>query len=108
MTCSIVNTPKKEDISIANNGIKEVRDIIISDQYDVVILDEANIAIFYNLFSLEELIDVLMQKPESMEIIITGRYAMPELIEVADLATEMNEVKHYYKKGVQARLGIEY
>lgn len=82
--------------------------VIKSGEYDVIVLDEANIAIFYNLFSAQELIDVLKFKQDSTEIIITGRYAAPELIEIADLVTEMKEVKHYYTQGVQARLGIEY
>jgi len=70
-------------------------------------LDEANIAIYYNLFSVEELIDVLKRKPEQTEIIITGRYAADKLIEFADLVTEMKEIKHYYNRGIKARIGIE-
>jgi cob(I)alamin adenosyltransferase len=73
----------------------------------MVILDEANIAIFYNLFMAAELIDVLKRKPEAVEIVITGRYASPEIIEMADLVTEMKEVKHYYTQGVMAREGVE-
>lgn len=70
-------------------------------------LDEANIAVYYNLFTDEELINIIRQKPEQTEIIITGRYASDKLIEFADLVTEMKEVKHYYNQGVQARKGIE-
>lgn len=70
-------------------------------------LDEANIAVYYNLFTDEELINIIRQKPEQTEIIITGRYASDKLIEFADLVTEMKEVKHYYNQGVQARIGIE-
>lgn len=106
--CFIRDTPKQADIDAARNGLKEVSDAIKSGEYDVIVLDEANIAIFYNLFSAQELIDVLKFKQYSTEIIITGRYAAPELIEIADLVTEMKEVKHYYTQGVQARLGIEY
>ena len=107
LTCFIRNTPKQEDIDIARKGLKEVTDIILSGEYDIVVLDEANIAIYYGLFSADELIKVLKQKPEKTEIIITGRYAVPELIAVADLVTEMKEVKHYYTQGVDARIGIE-
>jgi cob(I)alamin adenosyltransferase len=107
LDCFIINKPTQADIEAARKGLKEVSDIIMSGEYDVVILDEANIAIFYGLFSADELIRVLRQKPCETEIVITGRYAVTELIEAADLVTEMQEVKHYYNKGVEARTGIE-
>ena len=107
LSCFIRDTPTQADIEMAKEGFKEVSEIILSGKYDIIVLDEANIAIFYKLFSANELIAVLKQKPEETEIIITGRYAAPELIEVADLVTEMLEVKHYYQKGVNARVGIE-
>jgi len=104
----IRDTPSQADIECARKGLQEVSEVIFSGQYDMVVLDEANIAIFYNLFSVDELIKVLQQKPDETEIIITGRYAAPKLIEFADLVTEMKEIKHYYQKGVEARLGIEF
>ena len=107
LDCFIYNKPKQEDIDIARKGFQEVSEIILSGKYDVVVLDEANIAIYYNLFSVEELIDVLKRKPEQTEIIITGRYAADKLIEFADLVTEMKEIKHYYNRGIKARIGIE-
>jgi cob(I)alamin adenosyltransferase len=107
LDCFIVNTPKQADIDIAREGLKEIADVVSSGEYDVVVLDEANIAVFYQLFSANELILILKQKREDTEIVITGRYAVPELVEIADLVTEMKEVKHYYTKGVNARLGIE-
>ena len=73
----------------------------------MIVLDEANIAIYYNLFTDDELINIIKQKPDETEIIITGRYATDKLIEFADLVTEMKEIKHYYNQGVQARKGIE-
>jgi cob(I)alamin adenosyltransferase len=108
LDCFIINTPTQQDIDIARKGFKEIADIIQSKEYDVIILDEANIAVFYNLFSIDDLIDLLKQKPEQTEIIITGRYAFAQLIEIADLVTEMKEVKHYYTDGVEARKGIEF
>ena len=105
--CFIYDKPTQADIDIARKGLEEVTSVILSGKYDVVVLDEASIAIFYKLFSVDELITVLKQKPESTEIIITGRYAPPELIEFADLVTEMKEIKHYYQQGVEARVGIE-
>lgn len=106
--CFIVKAPTSEDIQVARNGLVEVAGIIASGKYDMVVLDEATIAIYYELFSVSELIGVLLKKPEETEVVITGRYAPEELIELADLVTEMKEVKHYYAKGVQARKGIEY
>ena len=78
-----------------------------SGEYQLVILDEANVAVHFNLFSVNDLLEVIDTKPEQVELVITGRYADPKVIEKADLVTEMREVKHYYNKGVQARLGIE-
>lgn len=80
----------------------------MSGEYDLIVLDEANIALYYKLFSTEELIDLLRKKPEQTEIIVTGRYAPDELIEFADLVSEIKEIKHYYTKGIQAREGMEY
>ena len=108
LDCFIWKKPTQADIDTAREGLREVEEIIRSGKYDMVVLDEANIAIFYGLFSVQELIDVVTRKPTDTEIIITGRYAAPELIEIADLVTEMKEVKHYYNQGVEARIGIEH
>ncbi len=108
LDCFIWKKPTQADIDTARQGLREVEEIILSGKYDVVVLDEANIAVFYGLFSVQELIDVVTKKPIDTEIIITGRYAAPELIEIADLVTEMKEVKHYYNQGVEARIGIEH
>ncbi len=105
--CFIYKEPKPEDIQAARDGLDEVREIMASGQYAVVILDEANIATYYNLFSVDELLDLIRTKPEAVELIITGRMADPRIIEEADLVTEMREIKHYYQDGVQAREGIE-
>lgn len=106
--CFIVNKPVQEDIDAAQHGLKEIKEIIKSDKYDLIVLDEANIALHYELFTTESIIKVLNSKPERTEIIITGRYAPQELIELADLVTEMKEIKHYYNNGIEARKGIEF
>jgi len=106
--CFIVNIPEKEDIEAARKGLNEVEKIIRSGDYDVVVLDEACIAIYYQLFTEEALIRILKTRPAGTEIVITGRYATRELIDYADLVTDMKEVKHYYNRGVKARKGIEY
>lgn len=105
--CFIVKEPTRADIDAAREGLAEVDDIIRSDAYDMVVLDEATIAIYYHLFPEDELMEVIGHKPARTEIIITGRYASPRLMEAADLVTEMREVKHYYQQGVEARKGIE-
>ena len=99
--------PTQSDIEAARNGLKKLRNIVASGEYKVVIMDEANIAVYYNLFSTEELINLVDQKAEKTELIITGRHASPEIIKKADLVTEMKAVKHYYNEGVKARIGIE-
>ena len=105
--CFIYRDPEKEDIQAAQEGLREVREIMSSVEYNMIILDEANIATYYNLFSVDDLLDFIRAKPEEVELVITGRYADLRIMEKADLVTEMKEVKHYYQKGVQARDGIE-
>ena len=99
--------PDKEDIRAAREGLKEVQEIMCSGMYDLIILDEANIATHYDLFSVEDLLDFMRAKPENVELVITGRMADPRIIESADLVTEMKEIKHYYHNGIEARIGIE-
>ncbi len=99
--------PTESDIDAARNGLKRAKDVVTSGDYKVVILDEANIALHYNLFSLAELIDLIDCKAQKTELIITGRNAPSEILARADLITEMKAVKHYYTEGVMARTGIE-
>ena len=105
--CFIINKPTDEDKKMAVQGLQESRKAMLSGKYDMIILDEAAIALYYHLFSLEELLELIDEKPFETEMIITGRYAPEKLIEKADLVTEMKEIKHYYTKGIQARIGIE-
>ena len=76
-------------------------------EYYLIILDKAIVAIYFKLIKTEELIEIIKLKPEKVELILTGRYCPDELIELADLVTEMKEVKHYYQKGIKSRKGIE-
>lgn len=105
--CFIVKEPTGHDIAIAKAGLAEMSDILREGKFDVVIMDEANIALFFKLFTFEELWEAVRNRAEHVEVVITGRYAPKELIEAADLVTEMKEIKHYYTKGVEARTGIE-
>ncbi len=103
----ILKEPDQEDIRCAKEGLAEASEILTLGEHRVVILDEACIAIHFNLITLEELLEVIEKKPEPVELIITGRNAPQKLIDAADLVTEMREVKHYYTQGIQARRGIE-
>ena len=108
LDCFIVNEPTPDDIDAARVGLEEVSKIIAENKADMLILDEICIALHYHLFDIAEVIDLLKNKPAEMEIVLTGRYAPPELYEIADLVTEMTEIKHYYNQGVEARKGIEF
>ncbi len=106
--CFIEKDPVEEDIVAAQKGFQEVQAIINSHQYDVIILDEIFIALYYKLIDSEELKKLITSKFHETEIVLTGRYATKDFYEIADLVTEMKKVKHYFDKGVVARLGIEY
>lgn len=99
--------PTLEDIDMATEGLTRAKQIMLSGEYDVIILEEANVAVKYGLIPVQDLIDVIIAKPEGVEMVITGRNASPLIMDMADLVTEMKPVKHYYNNGVGARLGIE-
>ena len=105
--CFIFEKPEKADITAAQKGLEELKHVISSGEYHVVILDEVNIATHYKLLSVEDLLELIRIKPEHVEMVITGRYADEKIIDRADLVTEMREIKHYYSEGVKAREGIE-
>ncbi|MGD1995980.1 MAG: cob(I)yrinic acid a,c-diamide adenosyltransferase [Anaerolineae bacterium] len=96
-----------EHVAQAHQGLEQARGAMLSGEYDIVVLDEVNVAIWFRLLAVEEVLELLDQKPERVEVVLTGRRAPQELIERADLVTQMREVKHYYQKGVAARKGIE-
>jgi len=102
------NKPSKLDINLAQEGLDYVRDIINSERYDVVILDEINVALDFGLLSLDKVIELVKSKPKNLELVLTGRNAPKQLIELADLVTEMKEIKHPFQKGILARKGIDY
>lgn len=103
----IKGTPSDSDIEAAQTGIRKVRMILSSGQHQVVILEEANVAVSLGLLAVEALLEIMAEKPENVELVVTGRGADPKVMEKADLVTEMKEVKHYFQKGVAARIGIE-
>lgn len=97
----------KAEIKAAMGGLEELQEIIKSKKYDIIILDEINVATHYGLIKVDELLRVLDSKPSKVEVVLTGRYADQRIIERADLVTEMKKVKHYKDRGVKARYGIE-
>ncbi|HBG48552.1 MAG TPA: cob(I)yrinic acid a,c-diamide adenosyltransferase [Cyanobacteria bacterium UBA9971] len=102
------NTVSEEDKNAVDYGWKAAKQAAMSGEFDLIVLDEANIAIELGLISLEDMKDFLKNKPASLEIVLTGRHAHPEIIELAHLVSEINPVKHYWDIGVTARKGIEY
>jgi len=99
--------PTISDIRAAQKGYREVGEALRSKRYDVVILDEANVAVRYGLLGVQDLLDLIDDRPTGVELVITGRYADEKVVDAADLVTEMREIKHYHKQGVTARRGIE-
>lgn len=100
--------PKAIDISLAEEALSHAKEVLGNKKHDVVILDEINVAIEWKLISLNDVIRLLQQRPKNVELILTGRYARPKIIAIADLVTEMKEIKHPYQKGIEARKGIDY
>jgi len=100
--------PGNEDIKLAEQALQLAKKVVESGEYDIVILDEINVALNLELISLEKVLELIKSKPKRVELVLTGRYAPNEIIKVADLVTEMKEVKHPFNKGYEARKGIEY
>ena len=99
---------KPEEKEQAMLALAAARDVVMSGSYDLVVLDEVNIALGYNLIDMDEVINLIKDKPPHVELVLTGRYADARLLEMADLVTEMVRVKHSFDKGIKARKGIEY
>lgn len=99
---------KEEEREEARKALATARGAMLSGNYDAIVLDEVNIAAAWKLVELGEVLKLIDDKPEKVELILTGRYASPELIERADLVTEMMEVKHPYKRGIPSRKGIDF
>ncbi len=107
-SCFIKKAPDKIDLQMAQAGIKAVSKNIRTKKYQLVILDEINIAVKLGLIPLSDLLELIKQKPKSMEPVLTGRYVHAKIIKLADLVSRIEEVKHYYQKGIKARNGIEF
>lgn len=104
----IKGSPTEADLEQAREAFQTAREVVNGGEYDVVILDEINVALYLGLVQIDDVIDLIKGKPRHVELILTGRYAPQEILDLADLVTEMREIKHPFNKGVLARRGIEY
>ncbi|MCR4418998.1 MAG: cob(I)yrinic acid a,c-diamide adenosyltransferase [Clostridia bacterium] len=100
--------PQEEDLRLAREALEYARQVMLQQQADLIILDEVLVAVRLGVLTVPELLEFLRQKPETVELVLTGRGAPAEIVERADLVTEMREVKHPYRSGVGPRRGIEY
>ena len=103
----IYGKPDGRDIICARKGLAEIKSVVQTGEYKLVILDEANIATHFGLFGVEKITEIIDDRPEHVELVITGRCVDERIVAHADLVTEMREVKHYYAHGILARVGIE-
>lgn len=99
---------QEEDVKLAKEAFELARKVVQSGEYDVVVLDEINVALNLKLVGIEETLRLIRNKPKHVELILTGRYAPRQIIEAADLVTEMKEIKHPFRQGLKPRRGIEY
>ena len=97
-----------DDLAAAAIGFERARAMVLSDDYDVVVLDELVTAVFFELVTVDAVLALFFQRPSGVELVLTGRRCPPEIVAAADLVTEMRPLKHYYDAGVEAREGIEY
>ena len=102
------DNPATIDIELAQKGLDVAQKAIKSGKYDMVILDEINVALDFKLIALSEVIELIKNKPANLDLILTGRYAPKEIIKLADTVSEIQEVKHHYNAGIKDRAGIEY
>ena len=103
----IKGAPEDEDRRLAESGYLEVAEIVTSGEYRLVVLDEANVAVHYGLITVDQILELIDRRAEGVELLITGRYAHSRLIDRADIVTDMREVKHYFHRGIKARVGVE-
>jgi len=102
------NNPAPIDIELAQKGLEAAKKAIMSGKYNMIILDEINVALDFKLIKLRDVISLIKNKPPALDLILTGRYAPEEIIKLADTVSEVHEVKHHYNAGIKDRAGIEY
>lgn len=99
---------KEEHQNIAKEALRISNEKIRSKKYDIVILDEINYAVNLELISIEDIVNLIKNKPDTVDLVLTGNYAKKEVIDLADLVTEMKEIKHPFQKGIKAKKGIDF
>jgi len=102
------DNPDPRDVRMARRGLAKAREAVFGGKHDLVILDEVNVALDYKLIALDEVLEILRNKPERVELVLTGRAAPKEIVRLADLVSEVKEIKHHWRKGVRARPGVEF
>lgn len=102
------DNPDAIDIKMAREGLVVAREALLGNEYDMIVLDEINVAMDFNLITVDEVLEMLKHKTENVDVILTGRNAPPEIIDIADLVSDIKEVKHPYGYGIKMRKGIEY
>ena len=102
------NSPREEHEKYAAEAVRICREKIFSEKYDVIILDEVNYAITLGLIDVQEIIKIIKEKPSELDLVLTGRDVKEEIVELADLVTEMKEIKHPFKSGIKAKKGIDF
>jgi len=102
------DAPAAEDVALAREALARARQVVADNEYDLVILDEVNVAADYGLVAAQEVLALIANKPPEMELVLTGRGAPAAFVEAADLVSEVREIKHHYRTGVPARKGIEF
>ena len=105
--CIINRSATEDDVAAAKAGLSKAKAAMLSGRYDLVILDELTIPVSLGLLDEQTVLDLIAQKPEEVELVITGRYATEAMIEAADLVSDVSEIKHYYRQGVLSRKGID-
>ena len=106
-TFVVRGNPSEEDLRLAREGLEKAKELLKEGSYDLVILDEINCAVDYGLLSVRDVLDLMEMKPPNVELVLTGRRAPKEIIDTADLVSEVREVKHPYARGLESREGIE-
>ena len=101
-------SPREEHEKIARNALQLSKEKIGSEKYDIIILDEINYAINLGLIKVDDVLDLIKNKPQRLNLVLTGNYAKKKIIEIADLVTEMKEIKHPFKFGIKAKKGIDF
>ena len=102
------DNPAAVDIELAQKGLKVAKQAINSGKYNMIILDEINVALDFKLIDLNDVIELIKNKPAGLDLILTGRYAPAQIIKLADTVSEIKEIKHHYQAGIKDRAGIEY